>query len=189
VRASSGQYGVVASCVRTPAAVRGPTAVEGAAELARTDPWQFQFWALGLVGARPVEEKKGADKGIDGRLYFRDDPKVPAKQVILSVKAGTVHRAYVHELRGVVEREGAALGVLITMLEPTRPIREDAASAGFYDSAWGTRHPRLQILTVGELLAGKAIDYPAPRLLNVTFTKAPKDKGDQGDQGELFGAV
>jgi hypothetical protein len=140
------------------------------------------------VGARPHEEKKGADKGIDGRLYFRDDPKAPAKQVLISVKAGNLHRNQVHELRGVVDREQAALGVLLTMQEPTRPMREEAASAGFYDSSWGSRHPRLQILTVGELLAGKTIDYPAPKLLNVTFKQAPKAKDEGPEQGELFGS-
>ena len=56
-----------------PEVVGEPTTVEEAAELARTAPFQFQVWALGLVGARPVEKKKGADKGIDGRLYFHDE--------------------------------------------------------------------------------------------------------------------
>jgi DNA modification methylase len=164
-----------------------PTTVQDAEELARTDPYQFQFWALGLVGARPHEERKGADKGIDGRLYFRDDPKAPSKQVVISVKAGNLHRNQVHELEGVVKREGAEIAVLITMNAPTRPMREEAASAGFYDSAWGTRHPRVQLLTVGELLAGKGIDYPAPKLLNVTFKQAPKDQRKVAEsQGEMF---
>ena len=163
-----------------------PVSVDDAEELARTDPYQFQFWALGLVGARPHEEKKGADKGIDGRLYFRDDPKAPAKQVIISVKAGNLHRNMVHELRGVVEREKAAMGVLISMQAPTKPMREEAASAGFYESPWG-KHPRIQLLTVGDLLDGRTIDYPAPRLLNVTFKQAPRAQEDQGVQGELFG--
>ena len=167
-----------------------PTTVEGAAELARTDPYQFQFWALGLVGARPHEERKGADKGIDGRLYFRDDPKVPAKQVIISVKAGNTGPAHVRDLAGVIERERADLGVLITMRDPTRPMREEAASAGFYDSAWGTRHPRLQILTVGDLLAGRDIDRPAARLLNVTFKRAPKGERKVAESQEgLFDEI
>ncbi|MCK4790711.1 MAG: hypothetical protein KAV87_43650, partial [Desulfobacteraceae bacterium] len=50
-----------------------PTALSDAKALAEQDPYQFQWWALGLVGARPVEQKKGADKGIDGRLYFHDE--------------------------------------------------------------------------------------------------------------------
>ena len=39
----------------------------------RRSPYQFQWWALGLVNARPVEQKKGADKGIDGRIFFHDE--------------------------------------------------------------------------------------------------------------------
>lgn len=66
------------------------------------DPYQFQWWALGLVGARPVEQKKGADKGIDGRLYFHDEgPGGKTKQIIFSVKAGTLTTAHVRDLLGV----------------------------------------------------------------------------------------
>jgi DNA modification methylase len=162
-----------------------PTTVPDAARLAEEDPYQFQWWALGLVGARPVEQKKGADKGIDGRLYFRVSDNEPPRQVIFSVKAGqNVHVAMVHELRGVVEREKAEIGVLITMRDPTAPMRSDAASAGLYLSPWG-HHPRLQILTVAELLAGKKVDMPQVQGGNVTFEKAPKARGKRGKQGEL----
>ena len=149
-----------------------PVSGPDAQTLAATDPWQFQWWALGLVGARPTEQKKGADKGIDGHLYFHEaGPET--KQIVLSVKAGHTTVAHVRDLRGVVEREGAAIGVLITMQEPTAPMRTEAAAAGFYDSPWGG-HPRLQILTVGELLDGKRIDYPAVEGANRTFKRAPR---------------
>jgi hypothetical protein len=155
-----------------------PTSLPDAAALAAEDPYQFQWWALGLVGARPVEQKKGADKGIDGRLYFHDEgDRGKTKQVILSVKAGHTGVAHVHELRGVVEREKAEIGMLITMQEPTQPMRTEAAGAGFYDSPWGTRHPKLQILTVADLLEGKGIDMPPIRQVNKTFKKAPRAKG------------
>jgi hypothetical protein len=151
-----------------------PTDLEGARQLAKEDPYQFQWWALGLVGARPVEQKKGADKGIDGRVYFHEGSPTDVKQIILSVKAGAnLHRNYVHELRGVVEREGAQIGVLITMEQPTKPMREEAASGGFYQSPWGT-HARLQILTVPELLEGKRIDAPPMGQVGQTFKRAPK---------------
>jgi hypothetical protein len=151
-----------------------PVDLEGARQLASDDPYQFQWWALGLVGARPVEQKKGADRGIDGRIYFHEGNPADIKQIILSVKAGAnIGRHFVHELRGVVEREGAAIGVLITMAKPTQPMREEAASAGFYTSPWGT-HPRLQILTVAELLDGKRIDAPPLGQVGQTFKKAPK---------------
>ncbi|SOD02553.1 adenine-specific DNA-methyltransferase [bacterium JGI 053] len=150
-----------------------PVDIAGAQTLAKDDPWQFQWWILGLVGARPAEEKKGADKGIDGRLYFHDKPKEPTKSIIISVKAGKVSSPFVRDLRGVIEREAAAIGVLLTMNPPTADMRKEAAAAGFYDSPWG-RHPRLQILTVADLLQGKGIDYPNIRGANVTFKRAPK---------------
>ena len=142
--------------------------------LAATDPWQFQWWSLGLVGARPTEQKKGADKGIDGRLYFHDEAGAQTKQIILSVKAGHTSAPHVRDLRGVVEREGAAIGVLITMQEPTSHMRTEAAAAGFYDSPWGGSYPRIQILTVAQLLAGERIDYLNVEGMDRTFKKAPK---------------
>lgn len=151
-----------------------PVTIEGARELADQDKYQFQWWTLGLVGARPAEQKKGADKGIDGRLIFHDDPGGKTKQVIISVKGGKLQAAYVRDLRGVIEREQAEVGVLLSIEEPTAAMRKEAASAGFYSSPWGSKHPRLQILTVGELLDGKRIDYPAGRQTNRTFKKAPK---------------
>ena len=161
-----------------------PVSLPDAQALAKQDPYQFQWWALGLVGARTVDQKKGADKGIDGRLYFHDEPgsaKAKTKQIILSVKAGHTTVSHVRDLRGVVEREGAEIGVLITMHNPTQPMRREATTAEFYDSPWGARHPRLQILTVSELLTGKGIDYPPARQVNVTFKKAPK-RNPTGDE-------
>jgi site-specific DNA-methyltransferase (adenine-specific) len=160
-----------------------PVSLPDARALAEQDPYQFQWWALGLVGARPAEGKKGSDKGIDGRLYFHDEANVETKQVILSVKAGHTSVAHVHELRGVMEREKAQIGVLISMVEPTQPMRSEAASAGFYDSpGWKTSHPRLQILTVEELLGGKRIDMPAVAQQRATFREAPKAKGEGPEQ-------
>ncbi|MGE3843757.1 MAG: DNA methyltransferase [Vicinamibacterales bacterium] len=148
-----------------------PVSLPDATALAESDPYQFQWWALGLVGARPVEQKKGADKGIDGRIYFHEGPG-QTRQIVLSVKAGKLHATHVRDLRGVVEREKAAIGVLLAMEEPTRAMRAEAASAGFHESPWG-KHARIQILTIEELLAGKGIDRP-PAQASVTFKRAPK---------------
>ena len=164
-----------------------PTTLDEAAELAKDDQYQFQWWALGLVGARPVEQKKGADKGIDGRIYFHDESAGgKTKQIVLSVKAGGTGVSHVRDLRGVIEREGAEIGVLISMKEPTKPMRAEAAGAEFYSSpGWNTKHPRLQILTVGQLLEGKQIDYP--HVTGVTFKKAPKAEQDAPEMEPLPG--
>ncbi len=161
-----------------------PISIPDAAKLAVDDPYQFQWWALGLVGARPVEQKKGADKGIDGRIYFHEGPG-KTKQIILSVKAGKLHAPYVRDLRGVLEREQAEIGVLISLEEPTGPMRTEAASAGFYTSPWG-KHPRIQLVTVEDLLTGKGIDRP-PAQASVTFKRAPKATSKTGKQGTMFG--
>jgi len=161
-----------------------PVSLPDAQTLAAQDPYQFQWWALGLVGARPVEQKKGSDKGIDGRIYFHEGAKGKTKQVILSVKAGHTGVAHMHELRGVVEREKAEIGVLITMQEPTQPMRTEAAGAGFYESPWG-KHLKLQILTIAELLAGQGIDMPPLRQVSTTFKKAPRAKGDEAQTKAL----
>ena len=83
----------------------------------------------------------------------------------------------------VVDREQAQIGVLITTRQPTGPMRKEAASAGFYDSpGWCTRHARLQILTIEELLDGETIDMPPVGQVSVTFKKAPKAKGEAPEQ-------
>lgn len=135
-----------------------PVSLPDAETLAKQDPYQFQWWALGLVGARPTEQKKGADKGIDGRLYFHDDPASgKTKEIIFSVKSGHVTAKDLRDLRGVLDREKAQVGVLISLEEPTKPMRTEAASSGFYDSPWGKKYPHIQIFTVRELLDGKSI--------------------------------
>ncbi|MBN2209203.1 MAG: restriction endonuclease [Candidatus Coatesbacteria bacterium] len=166
-----------------------PVSVSGAMALAKQNPYQFQWWALGLVGARPVEEKRGADQGIDGRLYFHDEGEGgETKQIVLSVKADHVSASHTRDLRGVVERERAAIGVLITMQPPTQPMRTEAAGAEpYYSPGWDKRYPGIQILSVEEIMAGKRIDYPPSKHVNVTFRKAPKAKrGDGAKSTDLF---
>jgi len=162
-----------------------PTTLSGAKELADMDKFQFEWWALGLVGARPADPKKGADRGIDGRLYFHDDQSGKTKQVIISVKGGHTGVAHIRDLVGVLDREDAQIGALITLQNSTKPMRSEAASAGFYISPWG-KHPRVQILTIGELLEGAQIDMPPIRQVNQTYKRAPKYKGDEGDQPSLL---
>jgi DNA modification methylase len=161
-----------------------PVSLPDAQQLAVDAPYQFQFWALDFVGARPTEEKKGADKGIDGRLYFHEKMGGETKQIVFSVKAGKLHATYVRDLRGVLEREGAAIAVLISMHEPTKQMRTEAASAGFYKSQWGN-HPRLQLITVEELIDGKRIDAPPASQTSVTLKRAPRAKRDTGVNLEL----
>jgi DNA modification methylase len=163
-----------------------PTSVPDAAALAVADPYQFQWWALGLVGARPVEQKKGADKGIDGRIIFQGDKPGTFENVILSVKAGKTGSAHIRDLKGVLEREKAAIGVLISMQDPTSAMKTEAVTAGFYESiSWNRKYPKIQLLTVEELLEGKKIEMPPIKQLSVTFKTAPKAKKKKSEQHEF----
>jgi DNA modification methylase len=152
-----------------------PADYAGAAQLAEEDKYQFQWWALGQVGARPTDQKKGADRGIDGRLYFHDDDSGKSKQIIFSVKAGGVSVPQVRDLRGVIEREKAEIGVFLCFEEPTKPMKKEAAEAGLYKSSDGSTYPRLQILTIQQILDGKQPEYPAHRR-DATFKKAPRSR-------------
>lgn len=163
-----------------------PTTAEDAAVLARDDPFQFQAWALGLVGARVASsDKRGGDKGIDGVLFFHDGTNGPTRRVVFSVKAGKLVPAFVRDLRGVIEREAAEIGVLLSFEQPSAGMRSEAAEAGFYESPWG-RHPRIQLRTVRELLAGAGIDYPHVTGANVTFRRAQRARARQPERLELF---
>jgi DNA modification methylase len=150
-----------------------PTTLHDAEVLATTEPYQFQAWALGQLGARRAGTvKKGADRGIDGRLIFyegRDETE--ARHIIFSVKAGHLQPSHVRDLVGVLSREKAAIGVLISFQEPTKQMIREAASAGFYESPW-RKHPRIQLLTVREILeGGKGVDYPDTAGTNLTFKR------------------
>lgn len=161
-----------------------PASPADAAKLADEDKYQFQWWALGLVGARPVEQKKRADHGIDGKILFRDDPKaVKPEQIIIQVKGSKTGVKDVRDLRGVLDREKAAIGVLISLQPPTGPTETEAASAGLYEHKTNQqKYPRLQFRTVKELMDGKGIERPTSAAsLDDTFKKAPKAemKGDE----------
>jgi site-specific DNA-methyltransferase (adenine-specific) len=152
-----------------------PTDLAGARALAAEDRYKFQWWALSLIRARPAQDrKKGADSGIDGMLTFFDDNSAKAKRVLVQVKSGKVGAAQVRELRGTVERDGAALGAFITLEEPTKPMLNEAASAGFYVSPHFGKFPKLQILTIEGLLGGASLQYP--HMNTSTFKKAVRQK-------------
>lgn len=130
-----------------------PQDLDGARDLARRDKYQFQWWAVSLIDAQPFGgKKKGADGGIDGLIYFRSDAKT-TERAIVSVKGGGVSVPMVRDLKGVLDREKAPIGVFLTLEAPTRPMEKEAASAGFY-TLGERQYPRLQIITVEQALAG-----------------------------------
>ena len=136
-----------------------PEDLHGAQELAKQNRYQFQWWALPLIGARSYgNKKKGADTGIDGYLWFTETEggKIVNKSVIVQVKSGHVSVSHIRDLKGVIEREKADIGIFITLEKPTKPMIEEAVKKGFYHSeSWVKDYPKIQILTIEELLSGK----------------------------------
>ena len=147
-----------------------PEDLDGARQLAADDKYQFQWWALSLIEAQPLggqegskQGKKGSDKGIDGVIPFleKERGQTQRREVLVQVKGGHVKSGDIRDLVGTIQREKAAIGVFITLEKPTRDMNTEAASAGFYQSpGWGKSYPRLQILTIDDLLDGKQIEMP-----------------------------
>ena len=158
---------------------------EGSARaLWEQDPYQFQFWAVSLLEAQPQsEQRRGADRGVDGMLYFIDGQRRTPQKVVLQVKGGRVSSPQVRDLVGVVEREKAAMGLFISLEQATREMRQEAAAAGFYHSdLWARDFGKIQLRTVGEMLSGQGFDLP-PRPGD--YQPAQRVRRSQGRQGAL----
>ena len=169
-----------------------PTTVDAAMALATDSDnegrYQFEWWALSLVGAKPVggqagsrKGKKGSDKGIDGVINFfepSEKGKARVKRVIVQVKSGKVKSGDIRDLKGAVEREKAAIGLFITLELPTQDMLTEALAAGYYESNfWDRRYRKLQILSIRDLLGGDGVDMPPQ---HGTFKQAARHKSTNG---------
>jgi site-specific DNA-methyltransferase (adenine-specific) len=168
-----------------------PTEVEGARQLLTQSGdgrYQFQWWALGLVDAKPLGgvQKKGADRGVDGKITFTDEGG-RLEQVIVSVKSGHVDSSQIRDLKGTIEREKAAIGLFITLEEPTRHMKEEAATAGFFHyGLLGRDYERIQIITIRELLEEHRRPELPPHALP-TYQQAERQLPKAAEQPGLFG--
>lgn len=123
---------------------------------------EFEKWAvLTYTNNRAiVNAKKGADEGIDGLVYFLLS-KTESAKMIFQVKSGAVTRKDIAALRGDMERENAPLATLITLEEPTQPMRNEAKSAGLFENELVGSRYRIQIVTVREIIEeGKRLELP-----------------------------
>ena len=167
-----------------------PVDLTSAKQLAADNRYQFQWWACGMIGAMPIggeqgdkKGKKGKDLGIDGKINFIDDAKGGPKSVLVQVKSGHVKSGDMRDLHGSVDRENAAIGVFITLEQPTSEMTKEALSAGYYSSElWQKDYPRIQILTVEQLFEGERVQMPPA---HGTFKKAEKVKKSEGKQNKL----
>ncbi|MDO5706772.1 MAG: DNA methyltransferase [Paracoccus sp. (in: a-proteobacteria)] len=133
---------------------------------------EFEKWALSLIGAQPWRQgKKGADGGIDGILPFGKTDRA-----IVSVKGGKVDVRMIRELANVVARDKAQIGVMLTLNEPTGPMKAEAAGAGQHESGDAAPVPRIQIVTIEEAmrLRDRAVQIPLRR--GDTFRKAAREE-------------
>jgi DNA modification methylase len=129
--------------------------------LAAKNKHEFQGWAVKELGIEPFQLKPGPDRGIDARKVFFDPPGSDnRREIIVSVKGGKLSAGCVRDLLGVVRRERAQIGVLVTLKPPSKAMLRDATDAGHYRGADGLLYSVIQILTVADLVDGKAIQYP-----------------------------
>lgn len=161
-----------------------PQDLQSALDLAARDKHQFELWALSVVEAQPWKGgRKGADGGIDGIIYFKPDGK-RTERAIVEVKGGGVGVKDIGRLAQVMERERAPFGVFLTAQAPTRPMERDAAAVGVWENEYtGRKHPRLQILTLAELFAGKRPDIP---WVDASAASKSARREETGKQGTLL---
>lgn len=165
-----------------------PKDLAGARDLAARDKYQFQWWACSLVNAQPYQgKKKGADGGIDGLIFFQDEPR-KHKKIIVSVKGGeNVNVAMVRDLAHVVAREKAEIGLFITLVPATKPMLTEAVKTGYYPSPHHGDFPKIQILSVEGLLTGtERARYPDLSHGATTFKKAQRDDKPSDQSGFSF---
>lgn len=162
-----------------------PNDLASAQKLAADEPHQFQYWITQAVDGQPYQGgRKGADRGIDGYLYFTGHDR-RTEAAIISVKAGrNVGVAMVRDLKGVIEREKSPIGIFICAVNPTREMEREAAAAGVYEAADGRTYPRLQIFTLAEYFQGLRPKVP---LLDrqAAYKKAVRED-DSAKQGVLI---
>ena len=156
-----------------------PNDAAGARDLAERDKHEFQKWITATIGAQPYKGgKKGMDRGIDGYLHFRDADRKP-QFAIISVKGGGQKSGDVRDLKGTMEREHAAMGLFLSLNEPTREMEREAAAAGLYETG-GMKVPKLQILTAAQILAGKRPQLPFGH--SEGFKKAGRETEDRQEK-------
>jgi len=164
-----------------------PQDVGSARELAQNGRHQFEYWAISLVGALPssitgtsdgrAQGKKGGDGGIDGEIVFLEPGNKP-KRVLVSVKSNeTVNPSMLRDLRGVIEREKAEIGLFICLTPPTAGMTKEALAAGKYKHPSGKEYPRLQVLSIADLLGGKRPELPGGR---ANFAAGERIKSGRG---------
>lgn len=175
-----------------------PRDLAAAKALFKEDPFEFQYWVLDMINAAPVKSrdaKRGPDRGIDGVITFIRAWKDGENQhqhgkAVVQVKGGRVQRSDIATLKGDVEREKAEAGIFVSLEEPTKSMKEEAASAGFFKTDLSKRKfPKIQIFTVEELLRhNKRPDLPVG-VQPEYYKEAKKEIYGENSQIDLLGKL
>lgn len=132
-----------------------PRSVYDAERLFEQSPFQFEAWAVSLLSGQPYKSKGGADRGVDGLIFF-EDAKGSFHKIIISVKGGSYHPKDIRELKTVIDREKAPMGILIALHPPTKGMLSEAAGMGKWTMPGvDLEFPVLQIITIQEIFDGK----------------------------------
>lgn len=137
-----------------------PRDTAGARALFERSPFEFERWCVMQLDGQPNEKQVG-DRGVDGVIRFPLDGKHNTGRVLISVKGGATNPGHVRDLIGTVESQRAAMGVFVCMAQPTAGMIEAANRSGTYNHpANGQPFPRVQLLTVADMLAGQRPHMP-----------------------------
>jgi DNA modification methylase len=154
----------------------------GATALFKRSPFEFERWAVMLVDGQPNEKQVG-DRGIDGVIRIAIDAKGNSEKVLISVKGGATNPGHVRDLLGTVESQRAAMGVFISMNTPTTRMLEAANHSGIYKHVDGRSYPKIQIITIVDLLDGKRPQIPATLLPYFQAVKRDADVAQLAIEG------
>ena len=158
---------------------------------------EFEKWAILTYSNNRaiINFKKGADKGIDGIIYFAtlinnhelNKIEKDTGKIVIQVKSGNVNRSIIATLRGDMAREKAEIGILITLENPTKPMIDEAKKAGMYHSSlMGKKYDKIQIVTIQEIIEQwKKLEMPLGQITNVV-SEFKDDKYDRDKQENLF---
>ncbi|MCX6646519.1 MAG: DNA methyltransferase [bacterium] len=140
-----------------------PEDLNGAKDLFSRDPWQFEAWAVTRIPGIIPNERKGADRGVDGFGWIQTEKGKYAK-ILVQVKGGS-HKgsAMIRDFKGTLQREKADAGIFVVMESYTKEMKKEAASAGRFTGKEGLFKfdiPKIQIFTIGEYFEGKLPALP-----------------------------
>ncbi|MFH1893976.1 MAG: site-specific DNA-methyltransferase [Candidatus Zixiibacteriota bacterium] len=160
-----------------------PKSVGAAEELFKQSAFQFEAWAVSLLGGQPFKSTGGGDTGMDGFLFFKDfDGKF--HKIIIEVKGGGYQPKDIRSLARVLEREKSPMGVLIALKPPTKGMIREATALGKWQMPGSRKsYPVLQIMTIQDYFDGRLPELPDT---SETLKKAKRQARDSEKNPPTF---